>query len=282
MLFFFTFLEILTTSLPTAVVHRPYSADPVTVLGGGRCTQNSVSMRVATGALPEGLGLTPAGYFKGIPRQAGLFTFQIRAENECQVVVKTFTLRVEGAPLLVAAPEELEFHYTPGGTPPPPQVVRVSSSWEDMAYSIEAEGATWLMLRPLRGRTPFSGSGLTGDPVVVSVVPGKLAPGSYRAFLKVSAWETTNEPRIPVTLVISPAAQPKYSNRLRRGLLARAEKAASNAVPDCVSSVTASARSASCMLETCCFQLTSSLLAVPVASATRFCTRPYPASRWLR
>ncbi len=209
MLIFFTFLEILTASLPTAVVHRPYSAPPVTVLGGGRCAQNSISMRVATGGLPEGLRLTAAGYLEGTPRQAGLFTFQIRAENECQVVAKTFALRVEGAPLLVAAPEELEFHYTAGGAVPPGQVVRVSSSWEDMAYSIDAEGAAWLMLRPLRGRTPFPGAGLTGDPVAVGVDPAKLAPGSYRALLKVSAWETTNEPRIAVTLVVSPAAQPK-------------------------------------------------------------------------
>ncbi|MBV6430915.1 MAG: hypothetical protein IANPNBLG_01036 [Bryobacteraceae bacterium] len=208
MLIFFAFLEILTAGLPTAAVHRPYSAPPVMVLGGGRCTGNSVSMRVATGALPEGLRLTSAGYFEGVPRQAGLFTFQVRADNECQVVVKTFTLRVEGAPLLIAEPEELEFQYTVGGVLPPPQVARVSSSWRDMAYSIDAEGATWLTLRPLRGRTPVSGAGLSGDPVAVGVDPAKLAPGTYRAFLKVSAWETTNEPRIPVTLVIT-AAQPR-------------------------------------------------------------------------
>lgn len=195
-------LEIVTRSLPVAILHEPYSPEPIQVAGGGGCTQNFVAVSVARGDLPEGIWLSQAGYFSGTPVQEGVYVFYVRASNGCQSVVREFTLRVNGAPILSASVERLEFVYSYGGALPAAQQVRISSNWTNLRYGVEAVRAPWLVLRPLRGATPPAGSGLAADTVAVSIDPERLAPGNYRGLIKATAWRAVNEPEIAVTLVI--------------------------------------------------------------------------------
>ncbi|MBS1831009.1 MAG: putative Ig domain-containing protein [Acidobacteria bacterium] len=199
-LFFCFFLEIATSTLPTAIVHKPYKQDPIIALGPSRCPQNNLHFRLAFGQLPPGLQLTSSGYLTGTPTQTGTYQFLVRAGNDCEYTTRPFTLKVEGAPIFVTFPDSLDFEYTPNGPIPTPQTVLVSSSWPDMPYSIDPIGATWLSADPLRGRTQLPDGPHSGDPVAISIDPAKLTPGTYRATLRISAWQATNSPTIPVTL----------------------------------------------------------------------------------
>ncbi len=196
-------VEITTEVLPDAVVHRPYDPAPLTAAGGHRCTQNNINFSVVLGKLPPGITLSGGGFFSGVPPETGQFTFVVRAQNDCGMATRTYTLRVDGAPVLVLEPDSLEFRYRVGDPPPPPQSLRVASSWSGLPYSIYAEGAAWIQLRPLRGRTPPPGSGHSADTVAVVVDPSKLTPGVYRGWVKLTAFETTNEPTVPVKLTVS-------------------------------------------------------------------------------
>jgi hypothetical protein len=200
-------VEITTESLPTAVVYRPYMPPPLIVAGGHRCTQNNINFNVVLGKLPPGIVLSGGGRFSGVPTETGEYIFVVRALNDCRLATRTYTLRVDGAPILVLEPDSLEFHYRVGDAPPPPQALRVAASWIDHPYAISAEGASWIRLRPLRGRTPPSSSGFSSDTVAVTVDPSKLAPGVYRGWIKATAWETANEPAVPVKLTITAASQ---------------------------------------------------------------------------
>jgi len=199
---FFFFLEIATQGLPTAIVHKPYTQDPIIALGPSRCPQNNVHFSVAFGQLPPGLRLSASGHLIGTPTQTGAFQFLVRAGNDCEYATRSFDLKVEGAPIMVHHPDALEFEYTPNGPLPPAQTLIVSSSWPDTPYSIDAVGADWLIAQPLRGRTQLPDGGHSGDPVSIQIDPAKLAPGTYRASLRLSAWQAANSPVIPVTLRI--------------------------------------------------------------------------------
>lgn len=190
-------------TLPTAVVHRPYTPEPLRFTGGGECSQNEVSVRVVFGRLPDGVTLSAAGEFSGTPSQIGTYTFLLRAANACRQATRALTLRVDGAPLLVITPDSLTFHCR-AGEAPPAQTIRVASNWQDMAYSTNMENTPWLKLSPLRGRTPVHGSGFVADVVSVSIQPEKLAPGTYHSRIKLTTWQVLNEPVIPVTLVVEP------------------------------------------------------------------------------
>ncbi len=198
-------LEIVTDSLPVAILHRPYTPEPLRFGGGAQCTTNSPLVRIIRGGLPQGLTLSPAGHFGGIPRQRGVFAFTLEVSNICQRSYKNLILQVDGAPILQVEPESLEVQYRVGDPMPAVLKLLVGSSWHDLPYSIDAEGAKWITLRPLRGRTPVPGDALVFDPVRVSLDPAKLAPGVYRAMIRVTAWGTSNEPEIPVTLTVTSA-----------------------------------------------------------------------------
>ncbi|MBL8177921.1 MAG: hypothetical protein JNK48_24805 [Bryobacterales bacterium] len=201
---FLFFLEIATLGLPTAIVHKPYHHDPIIALGPSRCGLNSQQFRVVLGELPPGMLLHASGYLSGTPSRTGSFQFLVRVGNDCEHATRLFELKVEGAPILVHAPDSLEFEYTINGPLPEPQTVVVSSSWPDMPYGIEAAGADWLDAQALRGRTQIPDGGHAGDPVTIRIEPGKLKPGTYRTALRVSAWQSANSPLIPVTLKIHP------------------------------------------------------------------------------
>jgi len=191
-------VEILTTQLPQAVVHRAYLAAPLVVSGGAFCPVNNIFTKVVFGELPPGLSLSAAGYLRGIPQRMGSYTFLVRAGNDCSFATRRFTLEVDAAPLLQASQERLVFAKLAE-----PRVFTVSSSWKDMAYGIRMEPAVeWLQVEPLRGRTPVEDSGFVGDQVTVTVDAGKLEPGTYRTSLRVWTWQGANQLVIPVVLEI--------------------------------------------------------------------------------
>lgn len=194
-------LEIVTERLPPAVIHRPYTPEPLLIGGGERCTLNNVRVRIAFGRLPAGIRLSAAGLFSGVPLETGDFDFIVRAANDCQSATRAFTLRVRGAPILNASPQSLQFVSTGGGPPPEPQKLLVSADWQDLPYAVHAD-APWLHLEPHSGRTPPPGSALNADPVVVRVDASQLAPGTYFASIKVTAWQAVREVLIPVTLLV--------------------------------------------------------------------------------
>lgn len=198
-------LEIVTASLPVAVLHRPYTPEPLRIGGGARCTTNAPSVRIIRGGLPEGLSLSAAGFFTGVPRQRGVFQFTLEAANVCERTWKNLVLQVDGAPILQVEPDSLVFQYRQGEPVPAAAKLLVASSWHDLPYSIEADGASWIVLRPLRGRTPVPNDALIADPVRVAIDPSKLAPGVYRAMIRVTTWGPANEPLIPVTLTVTSA-----------------------------------------------------------------------------
>ncbi|MBI4908974.1 MAG: hypothetical protein HY820_35465 [Acidobacteria bacterium] len=195
-------LDLITKELPPAVIHRPYAPEPLVVQGCGVCADNGVTFRLAFGALPEGVRLTPAGYFQGIPKKEGSYFFIVQAANSCQRTRRGYTLRVGGAPILVASESSFEFFHTTGAVMPAPKTFHIAANWHDMPYQCDAGGANWLDWRPMRGRTPPEGSPLQGDPVDVYIIPDKLVSGVYRAPLRCTAWGATRDVTVMVTLSV--------------------------------------------------------------------------------
>lgn len=194
-------------TLPAAILNRPYRQDPLIVGGGGRCTQNNPSFQLATGQLPAGMRLTASGYLEGTPTSVGTYDFSVRVANACNSITRSFSVRVDGRPIFVLSEDSIELDYVVNTPLPAAASFLISSTWNDMPYSAEASGSDWLIISPLAGRTPTSDSPLKGDRVSVSIDPTKLAPGTYRAVIHVTAWDATNQPAITVTLRIHAAEQ---------------------------------------------------------------------------
>jgi hypothetical protein len=156
---------------------------------------------VVEGWLPEGVELNGAGYFEGVPRREGVYPLVVEARNGCDVVRRALKLEVTGAPLFTLIPNEMTLRWRKGD-PYPTASLKVSATWPELAYAIDVEGATWLDARPLNGRTPYAGAALASDPVELVIDPSRLAPGTHRAVLRISAWQSANRPRVDVTLVV--------------------------------------------------------------------------------
>jgi hypothetical protein len=61
-------------------------------------------------------------------------------------------------------------------------------------------GDPWLAFEPAAGSTPGPNTPFTGDAVSVRIAPQKLAPGTYKSTLAISAWQAANLPVVSVTL----------------------------------------------------------------------------------
>jgi hypothetical protein len=77
-------------SLATAVAGAAYSQ--VLNASGG---SGPYSFALASGALPAGLALSPAGTISGAPTQAGTFAFTVRATGASGIGTRAYTLRVD-------------------------------------------------------------------------------------------------------------------------------------------------------------------------------------------
>ena len=200
-------LEILTASLPWAVLHAAYD-QPIATRTDPRCSEAEILFTLADGSLPEGVGLGLDG-IHGTPQQPGTFHFTLRAANGCKHTTRALTLIVTGRPILRVDAEELAYEHRPGLPEPPSRSLLVSSSWPDLAYSVSAGTCPWLHFAQSEGHTPPANSALIADPVWIRITPRELAPGKYACNLTFSTWRAANAPVVRVRLeVFAPAAPP--------------------------------------------------------------------------
>jgi hypothetical protein len=157
---------------------------------------------VAEGTLPDGLAIRGHNLL-GTPRKTGTFRFAVRAANACAAEVRLLELVVTGKPILRAFPETLTVEYHIGQAAPAPLTVQVSSTWPNLPYAVETDAA-WLTYRVRGGITPDPGSGFSSDVVSLEVNPKALAPGVYRASVRLATWQGANVPAVAVTLRVAP------------------------------------------------------------------------------
>jgi hypothetical protein len=106
-------LKILTTSIPAAIVHVPYSA--TLDAGGGTLPY---SWKVVSGELPQGLSLTASsGVISGIPARAGQFSFSVQVAGSSSTALGAFQIS-SSAPSMSPTP----------APPSPPEALPAESS----------------------------------------------------------------------------------------------------------------------------------------------------------
>jgi hypothetical protein len=193
-------IRILTGELPWAVLRTEYD-QTISIRTDPRCPRAEIRFSVAEGKLPEGLELGLDG-IHGTPHQAGTFPFTLRAANGCSQTTRALTLVITGKPILRVDAEELRFEHRAGLPDPPARSLLVSSSWPDLAYSVNSGGCAWLKFAQSEGRTPVTGSALTADAVRVQVLPHDLAPGKYSCNLVFSTWHAANAPEVRIRLEV--------------------------------------------------------------------------------
>lgn len=142
---------------------------------------------------------------------AGTYTGAITfTPSSGAAVTVQVTLVVKAAPSeLILNPKALTFTHTRGLTPPAAATIAVSSTDAALAFSATIAGAPWASVSPKTGFAypggfTVPGAGLTG-PLTVTVTPGDLVPGSYKATLTIAAPAAkTKSLTVPITLVVNP------------------------------------------------------------------------------
>jgi uncharacterized protein (TIGR03437 family) len=124
------------------------------------------------------------------------------------VALDTFVVKFHDVdlPLIAADATSLTFAFDPRGNPPPPQVLHITSANGPVNISAVSD-SFWLQVTPASGGTPAT--------VAVSVNLTRLALGTYKGNVVISAQDAANSPiSIPVTFnftVSSPTAPPLSS-----------------------------------------------------------------------
>ncbi len=88
-----TTVVIVTTSLPSAFVGVPYSTTLSAEGGNG-----SYAWRLVSGALPEGVSLTPNGSLTGTPAATGVQEFTVEATSGALSATRLLSLSVVAPP----------------------------------------------------------------------------------------------------------------------------------------------------------------------------------------
>jgi uncharacterized protein (TIGR03437 family) len=152
---------------------------------------------------PSG-GLTPGTLTVSIKVNAltaGTYTGTIKVNSASLGVQQIIPITLEVPPAvnqLVAAPANLAFNYTIGGTAPAAQQLNLKSN-STVAFTLTtstANGGQWLSVNPPNGTTEAN--------VQVSVNITGLAAGVYTGTVNVTAPTANNSPfQVPVTLTIT-------------------------------------------------------------------------------
>jgi hypothetical protein len=100
-------MTITTANHPNGLVGKAYSGK-VTELGG----KPTVTWKVISGALPNGVTMSTAGAFAGTPSRAGSFTFTVRATDTTKPTANT----VSGTFTITIAPMTITTTTLPAGT----------------------------------------------------------------------------------------------------------------------------------------------------------------------
>lgn len=180
-------------SLVSGGVPVSYTASAATSSGG-----NWLSVSPASGITPGTLTVSvapsslPAGSYTG--------SINITPSGGLPPVSIPVTLTVTASPTLSASPNPISFTYQAGsGSLPAGQSVAISSSGTPVNFSAVVttfSGGNWLAIFPTSGTTPGS--------VLLTAVPGSLAPGTYTASLSITSGGASNSPLVvPVSLTIT-------------------------------------------------------------------------------
>jgi hypothetical protein len=206
-------------ALPPAQLGRSYSGGPIVAAGGGRCSSNTVRFDITAGALPTGLVLSEAGYFRGVPSEPGVFRFVIRAANGCGWSTREFSIAVAGAPILLVNPPSVVYRVLAGQRLPEPEILRVSSDTPNLAYSVDGPPAAWVEARVGQGVTPAPGAAMIADTITLHLDHSRLTPGRHQTELVVSAWRAVDPVRVPIEVTVLEQRLPRrlfYGTRIRR------------------------------------------------------------------
>jgi len=192
--------------LPWAAIDSDYRAH-IETHTDARCAFADLTLTVADGVLPEGLRIQ-GDAIAGIPKEMGIFRFRLRAANDCAASERDYRLQVTAKPVLRVSATGLAFEYRAGAPVPESKNVLVSSTWPDLAYSVNGE-TKWLRVSLRTGVTPRPGSAFAGDAATVEVIPQDLKPGVYETRLVFVAREGGTPPVVPVKLTVLPAQTAK-------------------------------------------------------------------------
>ena len=202
-------IEMLTEELPWAVIDRAYAPAPLEVRVAGRCPAGGVGFGVVSGALPPGLKLSRLGYLSGVPKQTGMFEFNVRAVNGCSWTARRYSLLGTEPPKLKVTPETLSVDC-PMGVDPPAAMIHLTATWPSLPYAatltFTSGKETWLRAAPLHGVTsresvPRQLNEVPSDEVKLEFSTSSLKPGKYEAHVLLSAWQA-NPVLVPVILTV--------------------------------------------------------------------------------
>jgi trimeric autotransporter adhesin len=195
---------ITTTSLPSAAIGAAYQQ---TVNVTGACNQNpfgggSVNWVLASGSLPPGLNLVPAGTaiaVSGTPTTEGTFNFALRAADTCgKTDTKNFSVTVTTTVVqspMIATPAAIDFSVAYTAPSSGEQSVALSTGTTPVTFNATTP-TPWLTIAPAQGSTPNT---LT----VRAVNIGAFLPGTYTGAVVITSGASNSPVSIPVTLRIA-------------------------------------------------------------------------------
>ena len=201
-------LTITTTALPAVYNGLLYAA----TMGAGGGTPPYTWM--ATG-LPDDIILNANGAFTGYadPSASGIYDITVTVtDSNGTTVSQQLPLLVTTSSTISAAPQQLQFSATQGGSAPAAQTVSVTASGTTpTSFTIQTDTGTagyygnpsWLSVTPLSGSTPAV--------LMVSASPGTLPPGTLTARIRVVPNQTQTPTAISVTFTITSATVPAIS-----------------------------------------------------------------------
>lgn len=214
-------LLALLLAFPDALLQRPYNVPAPWERVSNRCPVPVATTRVVAGSLPPGLRISAKGAVEGVPVEAGDYAFTVEISDGCSRREEPRHIRVTPAPILLAETETLEYQCIQGAPPFAAKIVRVSGSSPGLPYSLDMQyldngaASPWLFASMRSGALPANGESLEADMLSMTIDPGKLPAGDYRARLRLSAWQGANAPELhfrlridsPLT-VLTPIAAP--------------------------------------------------------------------------
>ena len=160
-----------TGSLPATVVGAAYN-QTLQASGGTK----PITWSIAGGSPPSGISLSGSGVLSGTPSAPGTFNFTVKASDAVGSSATQALSIAVGANVLTAAPAQLSFTLTQGGSASPQSVSVFSTA--PTSFTAAASGS-FLTVSPSSGQTPGS--------VTVSVNAASLTPNTYTGSITFSA-----------------------------------------------------------------------------------------------
>lgn len=156
--------------------------------------------------VPQSAGTTPASITVSVnptDLAPGSYTgsLAIQSATAGQITVPV-TLAVSSANTLKVTPTSLGFSHRLGSTPPPAQIIRVTSNIAAAQFTTSARlsSGSWLSVTPSNGSTPTD--------VAVSVDPSLLSIGDYTGTILLTPADGSPTINVPVSLSVLTQAKP--------------------------------------------------------------------------